>query len=349
MQIKNITYGMTYKGYKNYRECLNMLERLRQFEGSEIAKERLKIIEFYKKYGEKATKEAYGADRKVISRWRKRIKEGKIKGLIPISTRPNRLRESKIEERIIEKIREIRQERYRISKYKLKVFIDKYCEQEGLKKISISSIGLIIKKNKMFYQPKYNLAIHREIKRQKKVERIRYSPKVKEVGHIISDTVVAREEGITRYFYNAIDIASKFAFSYYFKEQTSRNMVIFYEMFKEVFPYKIKQWQNDNGHENVGEFEKKLKEEKVRQVFSYPRCPKINAYIERFNRTLREEFIDVNGVLIREEEEFKNLLIEWLVYYNSKRPHFSLNLKAPLEFLVENNKMSHMYVTNTKY
>ena len=79
MQIKNITYGMTYKGYKNYRECLNMLERLRQFEGSEIAKERLKIIEFYKKYGEKATKEAYGADRKVISRWRKRIKEGKIK------------------------------------------------------------------------------------------------------------------------------------------------------------------------------------------------------------------------------------------------------------------------------
>ena len=53
--------------------------------------------------------------------------------------------------------------------------------------------------------------------------------------------------------------------------------------------------------------------------------------------------------LIREEEEFKNLLIEWLVYYNSKRPHFSLNLKAPLEFLVENNKMSHMYVTNTSY
>lgn len=348
MQIKNITYGMTYKGYKRYRECLKMLERLRQFETSEIGKERVKIIEFYERYGEKASKEAFGADRKVISRWKKRLKESNIAGLIPISTRPNRLRQSKIDGRIIEKIREIRQERYRISKYKLKVFIDKYCEKEGLKKISISSIGLIIKKNKMFYQPAYNLPIHRQVKRQKKVERIRYSPKVKEVGHIISDTVVAREEGITRYFYNAIDVVSKFAYSYYFKEQTSRNMVIFYEMFKEVFPYKIKQWQNDNGHENVGEFEKKLKEEKIRQVFSYPGCPKINAYIERFNRTLREEFIDVNGVLIKEDEEFKNLLIEWLVYYNSKRPHFSLNLKAPLEFLVENNKMSHMYLTNTK-
>ena len=347
MQIKNVTYGMSYKVYKNYRECLKMIEILRRFEKSEVAQQRLNIIEFYDKYGEQATKEAFGADRKVISRWKKRLKESNIRGLIPISTRPNRLRQSKIDERIIDKIREIRQERYRISKYKIKVFIDKYCEEEGIRKISISSIGLIIKKNKMFYQPAYNLPIHIGRKKQKKVERIRYSPKVKEVGHIISDTVVAREEGITRYFYNAIDIASKFAFSYYFKEHTSKNMVIFYEMFKEVFPYKIKQWQNDNGHENVGEFEKKLKEEKIRQVFSYPRCPKINAYIERFNRTLREEFIDVNGVLIKEDEEFKNLLIDWLVYYNSKRPHFSLNLKAPLQFLIENNKMSQMYVTNT--
>ena len=58
----------------------------------------------------------------------------------------------------------------------------------------------------MFYQQKYNLPIHREIKKQKKVER--YSPKVKAVWYIISDTVVAIEEAIAKYFYNAIDIAS---------------------------------------------------------------------------------------------------------------------------------------------
>jgi len=220
MQIKNITYGMTYKGYKRYRECLKMLEILRQIETSEIAKERIKIIEFYKKYGEKATKEAFGADRKVISRWKQRIKENDIKGLIPISTRPNRLRESKIDIRIIEKIREIKQERYRLSKYKIKIYLDKYCEQEGIEKISVSSIGLIIKKHKMFYQPKYNLPIDREKKKKKKVERVKYSPKVKEIGYIVADTVVVREEGITRYFYNAVDISSRFAFSYYFKEQT---------------------------------------------------------------------------------------------------------------------------------
>ena len=124
-------------------------------------------------------------------------------------------------------------------------------------------------------------------------------------------------------------------------------MVAFYEMFKKVYPYKIKQWQNDNGHENLGDFEQKLKKEKIKQVFSYPRCPKINAYIERFNRTLREEFIDVNGVLIKEKEEFDNLLINWLVYYNSKRPHLALNLKAPLQYMSDNYKMSLMCLTNT--
>ena len=348
MQIKNITYGMTYRGYKNYRECLNMLECLRQYEGSEVAKERARIIKFYEEFGEKATKKAFGADRKVISRWKQRLKEnkGNIRSLIPISTKPNNVRKSKIDPKIIEKIKEIRQERYNLSKYKIKVFIDEYCKQERIKEISESSIGLIIKKNNMFYQPTYNLPIHKARRKKERVERVKYSPKVKEIGYIVADTVVVRENGITRYFYNAIDVRSRFSFSYYFKEQTSSNMIVFYNMFKKVFPYKITTWQNDNGHENLGDFQKLLKEEKVKQIFSYPRCPKINAYIERFNRIFREEFLNIHGVLMK-DDLFDELLIDWLIYYNSQRPHFSLNLKSPLQFMIQNYKMSHMLLTNT--
>ena len=349
MQIKNVTYGMTYRMYKNYRECLNMIECLRNLDKSKIVKEKIKIMNFYEKYGEKATKEAFGADRKLISKWRKRIKDnnGNLQALIPISTKPDKFRTSTTDYKIIEEIKRIRQEYYRLGKYKVKVFLDEYCIKEGLKTISASTIGLIIKRNNMFYQPKYNLPIHRNYTRNKTRIMVKYSQKVKEPGTIVADTVVVRQEGITRYFYNAIDVSSKFAFSYYFDKQTSKNMVAFYEMFKKVYPYKIKQWQNDNGHENLGDFEQKLKKEKIKQVFSYPRCPKINAYIERFNRTLREEFIDVNGVLIEEKEEFDNLLTNWLVYYNSKRPHLALNLKAPLQYMSDNYKMSLMCLTNT--
>jgi len=45
-----------------------MLYSLRRFTGSEVAGERMKIIKFYEQYGEEATKEAFGADSKVISR-----------------------------------------------------------------------------------------------------------------------------------------------------------------------------------------------------------------------------------------------------------------------------------------
>lgn len=51
-----------------------MLSSLRKFTRSEVAQEQLRIIEFYKQYGEQATKEAFGANRKVISRWRKKLR-----------------------------------------------------------------------------------------------------------------------------------------------------------------------------------------------------------------------------------------------------------------------------------
>ena len=73
----------------------------------------------------------------------------------------------------------------------------------------------------------------------------------------------------------------------------------------------------------------------------------MNAYVERFNRTLREEFLNVNGILIKEKDDFDKRLIDWLVYYNSKRPHFSLHLKAPLQYILINYKMANMCLTNT--
>jgi transposase len=83
---------------RGYRRMQKMLNSLKKFEGSEVAKERIRIIEFYDNYGENATKEAFGADRKVISRWKRRLREnrGELSSLIPHSTRPHRMRRSEI-------------------------------------------------------------------------------------------------------------------------------------------------------------------------------------------------------------------------------------------------------------
>ena len=48
-----------------------MLKSLRRFENSEVAKQRHKIMTFFDRYGEKATKEAFGADRILYKPFRK--------------------------------------------------------------------------------------------------------------------------------------------------------------------------------------------------------------------------------------------------------------------------------------
>ncbi|MGQ9579131.1 MAG: hypothetical protein ACUVWQ_10975, partial [Candidatus Aminicenantales bacterium] len=78
--------------------------------------------------------------------------------------------------------------------------------------------------------------------------------------------------------------------------------------FKEVYPLTIRSWQSDKGKENLGEFAEELKREGMAHYFSYPRCPKINTYIERYNRTIPEGFIDNNLDIIFDQPLFpKNL------------------------------------------
>jgi transposase-like protein len=81
-----------------------MVASLRRFSENEVAQQRLKIIKFYEKHGEEATREAFGVDRKLISKWRKRVKEnrGRLEALIPYSTRPKKARKANILQKIID-------------------------------------------------------------------------------------------------------------------------------------------------------------------------------------------------------------------------------------------------------
>ncbi len=131
-----------------------MLCSLRRFSRDEVAQHRMKIIKFYEEYGEKATKDAFGADRKVISRWRRRLKEGggSLASLIPYSTRPCKVRTSNVSEKIIKFIKELREKHPRLGKEKIKPFLDKYCIENDLRTVSESTIGNIMKRCKFFFQ-----------------------------------------------------------------------------------------------------------------------------------------------------------------------------------------------------
>ena len=107
--------------------------------------------------------------------------------------------------------------------------------------------------------------------------------------------------------------------------------------------------QTDNGLEFQGVFDDYLKAKGIAHLFTYPRCPKINAYIERANRTLREEFVDwQQSLLLTSLPDFNHRLMEYLVWYNTKRVHQSLGNTSPLDHILQHHHLSQMTVTYTR-
>ena len=334
-----------------------MLESLRRFEASDVAKERHKILKFYEQYGEGATEKAFGASRKVIYHWRKLLKDGRghLEALVPDSTRPGQVRRPEVPRVIVDFIKRLRQEHPRLGKQKIKPLLDRFCRAQGLKPIAESTIGKIVKREGLL-TPKPGRIYHNPDSawaqgtvRRKPRLRVRHAPRPEEFGHIVSDTVEHVTEGIKTYFFNAIDARMRFALSIPYKQLSSRNMVDFLGRFRQVYPWAVRVWQSDNGSENLGRFEDVLREAQIPHYFSYPRCPKINGHIERYNRTLQEEFLYSNqDLLLTDLPLFGKRLADWLVFYNSQRPHQALGLKSPLEFMLLEKQLSKMCVASTR-
>ncbi len=46
-------------------------------------------------------------------------------------------------------------------------------------------------------------------------------------------------------------------------------------------------------------------------------------------------------------EQFNHLLMDWLIWYNTERPHFALGQISPMKYLMSNFGMSNMLWTHT--
>jgi transposase InsO family protein len=337
------------------RRLAGMLSSLKRFSGNEVAQERLRIINFYSKRGELATKEAFKVDRKLVYVWKKRLKasRGKLSSLIPFPTAPKTVRQMRVHPLVVEHIRKLREEHFRLGKEKIKPLLDEYCLRNNLPTIAEPTIGKVIKRHHLYFQKQGRIYHHPSgkwaLNQAKKTKRLRvkHPPKHQDLGHIQSDTVEQITEGIKEYFYSAIDARLKFSLTLNYKSLNSKNNQDFYQKFKSVYPGVINDWQSDNGLENLGEFEKQLKKDKILHYFTYPRCPKINGVVERYQRTFQEEFLYPNLHLIHDKITFNKELAEYLIFYNTKRPHKSLGNKSPMDYLITEGLMSKKTVSYT--
>lgn len=332
-----------------------MLRSLKRFSKDEVAQERLRIIEFYDRNGEKTTREAFGIGRDTIWIWKKRLRDNRntISSLIPSSTTPKAKRTMMTHPKVVARIKLLREKHVRLGKEKIKPLLDEYCKKEGLPTIAESTIGKIIKRNNFFFQKGGKIYHNPNSKwaqnkgKRKKKDRIKKPPKPTSFGYIEMDTVIKFVDGVRTYFLTAIDVKLKFAFSLPYAKLNSRNTVDFFKKLQLVYPVQIITVQTDNGLEFLGDFEDYLKQQNIPHVFIYPRCCKINGTIERFNRTIQEEFIDENLHIFHDTKLFSSKLIDYLLFYNTQRVHKSLGLKTPLGYLQEQKGLSKNSVTYT--
>jgi putative transposase len=336
---------------------MQMLASLRKFSADQVAQERWKIMRFYDEYGEAQSQKYFGVNRKTIHVWKKKLAASgqRLEALAARSTRPQRVRRMTTDPQVLACIRQLREEHPRLGKEKIKPLLDQRCQMLGIGSPAVSTIGKIIKRHSLFFQkagriyhdPGSHWAQNTGKERPRRL-RVRYAPRPTQWGHLQLDTMVRELDRLRLYFYSAIDVKGKWAFSLPSSRLNSRNARAFLQKLQDWYPLPIREVQTDNGPEFEGDFDAYLRTQHIPHLWSYPRCPRINGCVERYQRTLSEEFIQVHEDTIRQPHEFLRHLGEYLLFYNSERIHSALGKQTPLDFLLSEGQMSKMSVTYTQ-
>lgn len=339
-----------FRGTKGF---ISMWERVVRFRYmiTEKAKRRVRVLAFWDTYGDEATKEAFGVSRRTLFRWQKALARaaGRLEGLNAGSTAPKKRNRRLTPPVVAERIVALRTLHPRLGKDKIAALL----AAEG-QCMSVSTVGRILTdlKNRgrlpspvrLSLQGKTGNLTEHTLTRKKKLRR----PKGYRVLEV--DTVIRFVDGVKRYILTAVDTKKRTAFAACYTNHGSKSAADFLSKCRQVLPECPSAVQTDNGSEFALHFETACREHTLTHFHTYPRSPKMNAHVERFNRTLDEEFLRYHRALLRDDaRSFNERLIDWLLWYNGERPHYALGQVSPFQFILRSlpERECHMWWTHT--
>ena len=327
----HIRYRFDRDTHLKYRRLMKTLNNSLAFESSDVAQFRLHLIEYSDKYGIKAALDAFNIKRSTFFYWKKRYKDsGKsLVSLVPLSTRPQSVRKMETDWRLVDFIKTIRKKHGNVGANIIKPFLDQYAKELGIKSIARPTIEKVIKRRKFTFEKRTRT--RRKTKYQKL--RTRKSPKVNSPGYIQVDTIHITINQKRLYFVSVIDIYTRFAMVRSVPSPSSKQARLVFKEFRSQYQEKIHSIQTDNGSEFLGSFHTHLEEQLIKHIFIYPNSPRLNGVVERFNRTVQEEFINRSDEIYYDQYKFNQKLIKYLNWYNTKRPHSSLGYQSPMQFI----------------
>src|SRR3989344_1596932 len=304
-----------FRGTKGFIAAWEYMLRLRDMI-TEQAKRRVRILAFWEKHKAEATREAFKVSGRTLFRWQAKLAAsgGKPEGLNPGSTAPQRRRTREASSAVIERILALRPAHPRFGKDKIVPLL----AQEG-RRISPSAVGRILAhlKKKGWLSLKRALSLQGKTGRlmERKPQKCRRKLRRPQGYRVLqTDTVVRFIDGVKRYIVTGIDTASRVAFAAGYANHGSRSAADFLMRARTVIPDCPDAVETDNGSEFALHFATACATVGITHFHAYPRSPKMNARVERFSRTLDEEFLGSYRALLRDDPAaFNDRLVNWLL------------------------------------
>jgi transposase InsO family protein len=255
----------------------------------------------------------FGFNPSTVSRWNRKVPKSGTHAIPTNSSRPHS-HPKQLKATVVQRIIELRL----ILKGRCAEVIHKHLLKEDIK-VSLSSVKRTLDRqrltNKKTKWKKYHYSTER--------------PEAAKPGDLVQiDTVhLMKNESKRIYIYTLLDVCSRWAYALAFEKLSNLNTVKFVRLAEQKAPFNFNCLQSDHGPEFSKLFTKKIK---ILHRHSRIRKPNDNAHLERFNRTLQDEY--VHGVTLNTRSINKGLP-DYLKYYNHQRLHLGLNLKTPSEVL----------------
>ena len=324
---------------------------------SEKAKFKAKVLVFWEKHGLEATIDAFPVKRSTLFLWRKKLNDnqGKLISLNDKKRTPKHTRKRDWPFEIRQKIKSIRADELHpnLGPDKIYPLLKTFCKEHHLKCPEIRTITRIIaddpEKMRIFPQKISHFGRIKQANR-KKVLRKPKDLKPEYPGHLIAlDTIEKFINGTRRYVITFEDIYTRFAFAWGTKSHASLAAEEFFNLCLKVFPYSFNfLWVlTDNGSEFKKYFSERLRELHLTHYHTYPKTPKMNAHVERFNRTIQDDWIDWHLQALLDPDIFNYSLVDYLIFYNTERVHYAFQNKlSPVQFMIQWQK-EHLLVPRT--
>lgn len=301
------------------------------------AKQRLEWMIFYYTVGKKkarATALYFGISPKTFHKWKTRFNPHVIQSLEEKSKAPIKRRVWEVTEEQESRVVSLREKHLKYGKRKLKILYQKEYHED----ISTWKIERVVRKHKLYPDLVEHQKRAKRLKSKARKPKLRIN-KLKEFGFIPkpgklwhTDSIVIWWYGQRRIIFTAIEDQTKLGYARAYPSGSSRQAKDFLERLIYLSNGDIQIVHSDNGSEFAGEFEKACQELNIEQVYSRVRTPNDNPCLERFNWTLQDEWLSLSEVGLDDVQEANQDLTNWLIEYNSIRPHESLDYLTPIEY-----------------